>query len=413
MELAPGYKQSHVGVVPESWQVRPLLKVLQIANGQVDPRVEPYRSMVLVAPDHIESETGRLLATQTASEQSAISGKYQFNRGDVLYSKIRPYLRKAMLAEFDGLCSADMYPLKPGPNVSGGFILAVVLGHRFTKFAESVSARSGIPKVNRAELAEFFVALPPPCEQRVIAAALDDVDTLLVALDRLIEKARNVKQAAMQQLLTGHTRLPGFDGKWMEKRLGNMANIQRGASPRPISSTVWFDENSDIGWVRISDVTRSGMHLHHTDQRLSPLGVQNSRPVSSGNLIMSICATVGRPIITGIDVCIHDGFVVLDHLQASQQFVYYVLRSMESEWSKHGQTGSQMNLNTKLIKDTKVLVPPDVAEQNAIATILYDMDNEIVALEARRGKTQNLKQAMIQELLTGRTRLVEPEAVNA
>jgi type I restriction enzyme, S subunit len=122
--------------------------------------------MVLVAPDHIEASTGRLLATKTAAEQRAISGKYVFDSGDVVYSKIRPYLRKAIVAKFPGLCSADMYPLKPGVDISSPFILAVLLGHHFSTYAESVSVRSGMPKINRAELADYSFALPPLSEQR-------------------------------------------------------------------------------------------------------------------------------------------------------------------------------------------------------------------------------------------------------
>jgi type I restriction enzyme S subunit len=184
------------------------------------------------------------------------------------------------------------------------------------------------------------------------------VDGLLGGLDRLIAKKRDLKQAAMQQLLTGQTRLPGFHGEWVVKRLGEIAKIQRGASPRPIDSPLWFDDTSPIGWVRISDVTRARMFLLETMQRLSPLGVKNSRPVATGSLIMSICATVGRPIITKIDVCIHDGFVVFDDLQADKFFVYYVLKWIEPDWSKHGQTGSQMNLNTGLINGTRIQLPP-------------------------------------------------------
>lgn len=120
---------------------------------------------------------------------------------------------------------------------------------------------------------------------------------------------------------------------------------------------------------------------------------------------MSICATVGRPVITKIDVCIHDGFVVMDDLDAEQLFIYYVLKWVEPDWSRHGQTGSQMNLNTGLIKDL-LLKLPSRGEQNAIANVLSDMDAELVALEARREKTRALKQGMMQELLTGRTRLV-------
>ncbi len=242
-------------------------------------------------------------------------------------------------------------------------------------------------------------------EQQAIATALSDIDALIDGLSKLITKKRNIKQAAMQQLLTGKTRLPGFSGKWKETVLGEIAKIQRGASPRPIDNPIWFTENSSVGWVRISDVTKANMFLLETTQQLSPLGVKNSRPVASGSLIMSICATVGRPIISKIDVCIHDGFVVFDLLKADQLFIYYILKWIEPNWSEQGQTGSQMNLNTALINNTKIKLPPS-DEQTAIAQVLSDMDNEIDALEKRLEKTRMLKQGMMQELLTGRIRLV-------
>lgn len=272
----------------------------------------------------------------------------------------------------------------------------------FGRFASG----SGVPTLNRNDVHSFDVAIPDsPAEQQAISRALTDVDALLAGLDRLIAKKRDLKQAAMQQLLTGQTRLPGFEGEWEVTQLGRIAKIQRGASPRPIEDPIWFDENSSVGWVRISDVTRSGMFLDETTQRLSSIGVDHSRPVSSGSLIMSICATVGRPVITRIDVCIHDGFVVFDGLNADQRFVYYVLKWLEPTWSKHGQTGSQMNLNTGLINGAEILLPLR-DEQAAIAAVLSDMDLEMTTLEARRDKTRALKQGMMQELLTGRTRLV-------
>ena len=121
---------------------------------------------------------------------------------------------------------------------------------------------------------------------------------------------------------------------------------------------------------------------------------------------MSICATVGRPVITEIDVCIHDGFVVFDHIQVGKHYLYYVLKSIEPDWSRHGQTGSQMNLNTGLIDRTVVPVPPTNEEQVAIAKVLSEMDAEIDALEAKYAKARGTKQGMIQELLTGRIRLL-------
>ena len=121
---------------------------------------------------------------------------------------------------------------------------------------------------------------------------------------------------------------------------------------------------------------------------------------------MSICATVGRPVITAIDTCIHDGFVVFDNPQADIRFLYYLLKLLEDTWTKHGQTGSQMNLNTPLINGTMVAMPPTADEQTAIASVLSGMDAEIAALEGKLAKARAIKQGMMQELLTGRIRLV-------
>ncbi len=208
MELKAGYKQTEVGVIPEDWEVRPLLSALRVASAQVDPKKEPFRSMILVAPDHIQSGSGRLLKKRTAGDQAAISGKYVFAAGDIVYSKIRPYLRKAIPANFVGLCSADMYPLKSASDVSSGFMFAVILGKHFSDYAESVSVRSGMPKINRTELAEYSVALPPTKpEQEVIADILSAIDTELTTLQSKLSKARQIKQGMMQELLTGKTRL--------------------------------------------------------------------------------------------------------------------------------------------------------------------------------------------------------------
>ena len=113
--------------------------------------------------------------------------------------------------------------------------------------------------------------------------------------------------------------------------------ITRGASPRPIDSSLWFDEESGVGWVRISDVTRSHRYLEETAQQLSDAGIRNSRFVRSGGLIMSICATVGRPIETRIDACVHDGFVVFEQPQINQSFLYHVLVDLEQTWSGVGR----------------------------------------------------------------------------
>lgn len=202
-----------------------------------------------------------------------------------------------------------------------------------------------------------------------------------------------------------HTELGVIPKDWNVKKLGEIAKISRGASPRPIEDPIYFDDKSDIGWVRISDVTRSNKYLLNTEQKLSLEGIKKSRPVNKNNLIMSICATVGRPIITKIDVCIHDGFVVFDKLQENQEYTYYYLSSIENNWSKHGQTGSQMNLNTTLINNGIISLPKSSQEQSLIASVLSDTDALIESLNKLITKKKNIKQGAMQELLTGKRRL--------
>lgn len=203
-----GTKKTELGEIPEDWEIFSFFEKVDIAQGQVNPLHEPYRSMVLIGPKHVESGTGKLVFTETAYEQRAISGKYIFMKGDVLYGKINPYLMKATLAKTDGLCSADMYPLRPKTDFSSGFLLAVILGEAFTKYAVSVSARSGMPKINRKEFAEFKLLAPTNKEEQIaIASILTEMDDEILYLQKRCAKIREIKQGMMQELLTGRTRL--------------------------------------------------------------------------------------------------------------------------------------------------------------------------------------------------------------
>lgn len=399
--VPPGYKHTETGLLPMDWAATPLGAFVKITSG--------------ASPSLFQLSGGRIpyfkVEQLSNSEKflSAADTPYAFERGPIVAAKSVIFakrggaiaLNKVRILSEESFMDTNLMALTPEVGLDAEYLFYALGFIRLWRFADTTS----VPQINNKHIKPLAFPLPPLPEQRAIAAALSDVDALLDGLDRVIAKKRAIKQATMQQLLTGRTRLPGFSGEWEVKRLGDVAKIVRGASPRPIDSPIWFDSQSSVHWVRIADVTRSGIFLSETTQRLSPLGVQHSRPVRRGSLIMSICATVGRPVITQIDVCIHDGFVVFDDLQTHQFFLYYVLRSIEPDWAKHGQTGSQMNLNTGLINGTTVTVPP-LAEQTAIANVLSDMDAELETLEVRRHKTQQLKQGMMQELLTGRTRLV-------
>lgn len=195
-------------------------------------------------------------------------------------------------------------------------------------------------------------------------------------------------------------------GDWVDTTIGELAVVTRGASPRPISSDRWFDDAGKVGWIRIADVNRSnGRELKVTSQRLSEDGILRSRFLDSGTLILSIAASVGIPVITQIPACIHDGFVALTSVKADQKFMLYLLKAAEGRLREAGQSGSQMNINSDIVRGLPVKIPADFAEQKAISSALWEKDDLISSLERLISKKQAIKQGMMQELLTGRTRL--------
>ena len=146
-------------------ELMPFRWVCRIAEGQVDPTSDTWRHRILIAPNHIESKTGRLLSTETAEEQGAISGKYAFSKGTVLYSKIRPALAKACISESVGMCSADMYPIMPDKRLRPEYLLMQLLSARFTDWATIESMRVAMPKINRETLGGFRLRVPPIAQQ--------------------------------------------------------------------------------------------------------------------------------------------------------------------------------------------------------------------------------------------------------
>lgn len=193
---------------------------------------------------------------------------------------------------------------------------------------------------------------------------------------------------------------------WVNTTIGQLATVTRGASPRPIASSRWFDPMSHVRWVRIADVSRSdGRTLQITTQALSLEGIERSRFLPKGTLIMSIAATVGVPVITGVPACIHDGFVALEDLKVDQRFLLYLIKGSVSKLREAGQSGSQTNVNTSIVKNLEVFIPVDPEEQKRIANALWDTDDLIDNLRRLLVKKRAVKQGMMQRLLTGEVRL--------
>jgi len=186
---------------------------------------------------------------------------------------------------------------------------------------------------------------------------------------------------------------------WKKIKIKEICTVRRGASPRPIKDPSYF-ANKGRGWIRISDVTGTYKFLKETSQYLSLKGEERSVAVNPGDLIMSICATIGKPIILDMEACIHDGFVWFSNLSKDiyVEYLFYVLQKNESAFSGKRQTGTQGNLNTSLVGNTSILLPP-LAEQKKIAEILSAVDQAIEKVGEAIEKTQRLKKGLMQELL--------------
>ena len=412
-------KQSDVGLIPVDWICQDLTAFAEIIDGDRGenyPNADDLRQSgycLFLNAGNVTKNGFKFQDCQFVSqEKDSKLRKGKLSRGDMVLTTrgtVGNFAYYDRSVPFDNVrINSGMVVLRlRGRDFLGNYLYSILQSNLVSRQIERIAFGSAQPQLTVKTISELKIPLSKNVlEQEAIANALSDADAYIESLEKLIEKKRLIKKGAMQELLAGKRRLPGFSGKWIVRKLGEIAKIQRGASPRPIDSPIWFDENSKVGWVRISDVTSAGMFLRTTTQQLSDLGIKNSRPVSRGSLIMSICATVGRPVITDIDCCIHDGFVVFDNLLIDRDYLYYFLSFIEVDWAKHGQTGSQMNLNTPMINATAIGVPIDISEQRAIAHFLGEMAEDIEMQVAKLSKARLIKQGMMQELLTGRIRLI-------
>ena len=260
------------------------------------------------------------------------------------------------------------------------------------------------------------VPIPPPPEQRAIATALSDVDALLGWLDRLIAKKRDLKQAAMQQLLTGQTRLPGFHGEWEVKRLGDVGNCLRGVSYKGDSDLSTHDTPRTKRLLRSNNV-QNAIVVTDEVQFVDAARVSAHQILKKDDIL--ICMANGSKALVGKAgiFMVSDGHEYTfgafmgcfrtNPAEANPAFVFYLfLTGRYRDYINNLLAGSSINNLRPSSIESLEFPMPKLPEQTAIAEVLTEMDAELAALEQRREKTRALKQAMMQELLTGRTRLL-------
>jgi type I restriction enzyme, S subunit len=424
-KVPKGYKRIEVGVIPEDWEVKPLSAIAEkIMVGIASAATHAYRESGIVLfrnqnikPNYLDD---RDVLYITSKYENAFKNK-RLQAGDLLTARTGyPGTTCLVPAAYASAQSFTTLITRPSASViSGAFLSFYINSEIGQRFFEQNQIGGGQKNVNAGSLKMLPVLVPPLPEQRAIATALSDVDALIAGLDQLITKKRNLKQAAMQQLLTGQKRLPGFQNKigfqhseigmipedWTFDKLGSIAQLERGKfSARPRNDPKYF--GGTFPFIQTGDVSNSNGWITEFSQTLNSEGLKISKIFLHGTLFFTIAANIGDVAFASFDAACPDSLVGISALKKTDiRWLFHILKSKKRVFEGLATQNAQLNINLEKLRPFSVAVPP-LSEQTAIATILSDMDSELTALEQRRDKTRALKLGMMQELLTGKTRLI-------
>ena len=269
-------------------------------------------------------------------------------------------------------------------------------------FIETVVARStgvSYPAINSSELGEIGIRVPPLAEQRAIA---DYLDTETARIDALISKKRHLIELLAERWQS-HVRRVMSDSSPTRVGLRHLCTVKRGQSPRPIDDPRYFDDNGSHGWVRIEDVTSGGMYLKDTRDRFSEVGRSRSVSVGPGMVLISIAATVGKPTITAMKCCYHDGFVGLHQLKAIPEYVYFFL-TLPEVFGGLAQVGTQANINSEIVGRIEVPLPDRDEQQRVVKYLTASLQRTETAksrLQIQLDLLTERRQALISAAVAG------------
>lgn len=407
----PGYKQSDAGVIPDDWDAKPLGEIGDSLIGLTyrPSEVRAYGTLVLRSSN---VQNGALCFDDNVFVDTDIPDRIMVRPEDILVcvrNGSRDLIGKSALID------------ERAVGMTFGAFMAVfrskhgkLLHHVFQSgiFKKQINEHLGatINQITNKSLNSFKVPLPPTDEERTeIANALSDVDALLATLDQVIAKKRDLKQAAMQQLLTGEARLPGFSGNWEVKQLGDIGQFLKGRGVKKDEA-----QSGMLPCIRYGEI-----YTHHNDyiksfnSWISPQVAATATRLKQGDLLFAGSGETKEEIgkcVAFIDDCeayAGGDTVILRAAGINPMFMGYYCNTapIAAQKAGKGQGDAVVHISAAALSSI-VLALPSLSEQNAIATALSSMDSELSVLVASRDKTRNIKQAMMQELLTGKTRLV-------
>jgi type I restriction enzyme S subunit len=421
MEIKPGYKITEVGVIPEDWKYLSIAEVATLESGHTPSKKRPaywggdvqwislHDTEVLAA--NVIHKTAKAITQEGLNNSSA----RLLPAGTVVFSRTATVGKVSIMAS-SMATSQDFANYICGPRLHNQYLM--YLFRSMSRVWQSLMAGSIHNTIYMPVFKALKIVLPPLAEQRAIATALSDVDALIDGLTQLLAKKRNLKQAAMQQLLTGKTRLPGFGGEWVVRRLGEAIEcLVAGVSVNSSDGELAVDEPCVLKTSAISQgqfIPGECKTIIRQDWMRARVSLESDTLLISRMNTPDLVGEIGYVDRDYPSLFLPDRiWMTRFHKQAhvSARWLAYLLSGREYgrriKDSATGTSGSMKNISKDALLSIEVAFP-EFEEQTAIAQVLSDMDAELAELEARLAKTRALKQGMMQELLTGRTRLVPP-----
>ncbi len=424
IDQKPGYKQTEIGEIPEDWKVK-RLEELGYWKGGATPSMSNTSFWIngtIYWASSGDIKTKILSKTESMITEIAVkqSGTTLLQEGVVLVVTRSGILRKYLPVAKTTVPIAinqDIKALIPNGQVSADYLLQVLSERGPDILSTCMKAGTTVESVEYTWLKKYQIPLPSLPEQRTIAAALSDVDSLITSLDKLITKKRDIKQATMQQLLTGKMRLPGFSGKWEVRKLGEIGKTYGGLSGKSKEHFV----DGQYPYLPFLNIMKNPViDVNYLDYvNIDPSESQNK--VMRGDLLFNgssetpeevgMCSVLNEDIPNLYLNSFCFGFRLDKELNTNGLYLSYYFRSSIGRQLFYSLAQGATRYNLSKSNFLKTEIPyPGLGEQQAIATILTDMDTEITALEQKRDKYRALKQGMMQELLTGKTRLIHEQS---
>lgn len=400
------YKQTEVGLIPEDWEVRKLEEVVKGVSYGSSSKSKPSGGIPVLRMGNIQS--GRfdftdLVYTDDVNEIR----KYLLEYNDVLFNRTNTIDLVGKTAIYKGEIPAIYAGYLIRINIKKDELDADFLNYWLnTRIAQSygqlvLSVAVGQANINGTKLKTYPIPLPPTlAEQTAIATVLSDTDILISSLERLIAKKRDIKQGAMQKLLEPK------EG-WEVKSLKDVAKYRRGSFPQPYGLDKWYDDTNGLPFVQVYDVDDNFKLKNETKRKISKQAQEMSVYIGKGSIIITLQGSIGRIAITQYDAYVDRTLLFFESFLAPINKYFFLLSIfLLFEKEKEKAPGGIIKTITKAALSNFKISYPAIEEQIRIANILFDMDAEIDALEVKLEKYRSIKQGMMQNLLTGKIRLV-------